>query len=275
SPKPFSGELYSSPALVVGIPYTNRTATLKKPPPLRRGESRVKSTTQQVGRDLLAGVDQALDRADRFVEGFAILAGQLDLDDTLDALRADDDGNADIHVLHAVFAVEIGSAGQHALLVPQVALRHRDRGSGRRVEGRTGLEEVDDLGAAIAGAVDDLVDAGLRGPAHLDQIGQRDAGDGGIAGQRHHGVAVAAEHEGGDVFDRDIEFIGQEIAEPGGIEHAGHADHLLMRHAGSLLQRPYHRIQRVGDADDEGVGGILLDAGADLLHDLEIDAQEI
>jgi len=29
------------------------------------------------------------------------------------------------------------------------------------------------------------------------------------------------------------------------------------------------------DADDEGVGGVFLDAGADLLHHLEIDAQEI
>ena len=86
---------------------------------------------------------------------------------------------------------------------------------------------------------------------------------------------MSAEHEGGDVFDRDVEFVGQEIAEARRVKHAGHADHLLVRHAGSLLQRPHHRIQRVGDADDESVGGIFLDAGADLLHDLEIDAQQI
>ena len=48
-----------------------------------------------------------------------------------------------------------------------------------------------------------------------------------------------------------------------------------MRQAGSLLQRPHHRVERVGDADDEGVGGVLLDAGADLLHHLEVDAQQI
>ncbi len=48
-----------------------------------------------------------------------------------------------------------------------------------------------------------------------------------------------------------------------------------MRHARGLLQRPHHGVERVGDADDEGVGGIFLDAGADLLHHLEIDAQEI
>jgi len=36
-----------------------------------------------------------------------------------------------------------------------------------------------------------------------------------------------------------------------------------------------HSVERVGDADDESVGGVFLDAGADLLHHLEIDAQEI
>jgi hypothetical protein len=42
-----------------------------------------------------------------------------------------------------------------------------------------------------------------------------------------------------------------------------------------LLQRPDHRVERVGDADDEGVRGVLLDAGADGLHDLEVDAEQI
>ncbi|MGY4381359.1 hypothetical protein ACVWZ3_008998 [Bradyrhizobium sp. i1.3.6] len=42
-----------------------------------------------------------------------------------------------------------------------------------------------------------------------------------------------------------------------------------------LLQRPHHRVERVGDADDEGVGGVFLDAGADLLHDLQVDGEEI
>jgi hypothetical protein len=110
---------------------------------------------------------------------------------------------------------------------------------------------------------------------HLDQIGQRNTGHRRILHQRHHGVAVAAEHEGGDVFHRDVEFVGEEIAEARGVQHARHADHLLVRHARGLLQRPHHGVERVGDADDEGIGGILLDAGADLLHHLEVDAQQI
>ena len=35
---------------------------------------------------------------------------------------------------------------------------------------------------------------------------------------------MAAEHEGGDVLDRDVEFVGEEVAEARRVEHAGHAD---------------------------------------------------
>ena len=49
----------------------------------------------------------------------------------------------------------------------------------------------------------------------------------------------------------------------------------MLRQAAGFLQRPHHRIERIGDADDEGVGRIFLDAGADLAHDLEIDVEQI
>src|SRR6195952_5084993 len=83
-----------------------------------------RSAAEQVGRDLLAGLDQALHRPDGLVERLAVLAGHFDLDNALDPLGADHHGHADIHVLHAVFAIEIGGAGQHALLVPEIALGH-------------------------------------------------------------------------------------------------------------------------------------------------------
>ena len=50
---------------------------------------------------------------------------------------------------------------------------------------------------------------------------------------------------------------------------------MLLRQAAGLLQRPDHGVERIGDADDEGVGRVFLDAGADLLHHLEIDAEQI
>ena len=48
-----------------------------------------------------------------------------------------------------------------------------------------------------------------------------------------------------------------------------------MRQAGEFAQRPDHRVERVGDADDEGAGRVRLDALADRLHHLQIDAEQI
>ena len=86
---------------------------------------------------------------------------------------------------------------------------------------------------------------------------------------------MAAEHEGGHILHRHIELERQEVAEAGGIEHAGHADDLLGRQARELLQRPDHRVERVGDADHEGVGRMRLEAFADRLHHLEVDAEQV
>ena len=38
---------------------------------------------------------------------------------------------------------------------------------------------------------------------------------------------MAAQHEGGHVLDRDLELLGEEIAEARAVEHAGHADDAL------------------------------------------------
>ena len=50
---------------------------------------------------------------------------------------------------------------------------------------------------------------------------------------------------------------------------------LCLRQAARFLQRPHHGVERVGDADDERIGRVGLDALADLLHDLEIDAEQV
>src|SRR6185437_7419752 len=79
------------------------------------------------GIQLLAGIDQPLDRTGRLGELRLLGLRQLQFDDTLDSLFADHRGHADIEILDAVRTVDIGGAGQHALLVLQIALRHRDR----------------------------------------------------------------------------------------------------------------------------------------------------
>ena len=86
---------------------------------------------------------------------------------------------------------------------------------------------------------------------------------------------MAPEHEGGDVLHRDAELLGEEGAETRRIQHTRHADHHVMRQLRKFAQRPDHRVERIGDADDEGVRGVRLDALADRLHHLQIDAEQI
>jgi hypothetical protein len=54
------------------------------------------------------------------------------------------------------------AARKHALLVLEIGFGHFDRRRSRRVVGRTGLEQADDLSAAVTGALHDLVELLLR-----------------------------------------------------------------------------------------------------------------
>src|SRR5262249_56539926 len=87
------------------------------------------SSLRQMGRDFLASLDQRRDGLGRLFEHGTFGAVQLNLDDALDALRADHGGHADIEGLYPVLAVEISRARKNALLVLEKALRH---GDGRR-----------------------------------------------------------------------------------------------------------------------------------------------
>src|SRR3954465_9329053 len=76
-------------------------------------------------RDFGAGLDQRAHCGHRLVKHLAFGAVELQFHHALDALRTDHHRHADIEILHAVLAVEIGGAGQHAFLVLQIAFRHR------------------------------------------------------------------------------------------------------------------------------------------------------
>src|SRR5262249_60030534 len=75
------------------------------------------SSLRQIRCDLLASLNQRCDRLGRLFEHGAFAAVQLNLDDALDALRADHGGHADIKVLYPVLAVAIRPATEHPLLV--------------------------------------------------------------------------------------------------------------------------------------------------------------
>ena len=86
---------------------------------------------------------------------------------------------------------------------------------------------------------------------------------------------MTAQHECGDIFHRDVQFLGDEIAESRRIQHAGHADDFIGFKPGSLAQNTDHGVQRIGDADDKRVRAVLLNACSDRFHDLGIDTDQV
>src|SRR5271170_3762333 len=95
--------------------------------PRNEKEETADTLLAEIGGDLLASLNQTLHGLCRLVEHAALHTVELDLDDALDSLAADDDGHADIKILHAVLAVEPGRRRQHAFLVAQITFRHGDR----------------------------------------------------------------------------------------------------------------------------------------------------
>ena len=164
----------------------------------------------------------------------------------------------------------MGRAGQDAALVADDRLGHRNRGGGRGVVGAAGLEQADDLGAAVAGTVDDVVQL-----AGGDELRDRHAADGGVARQRDHVVAVAAHDQGLDVFDAAPDFLGDEGAVTGHVEYAGLADDAVGRQVGGFPGGVDHRVERVRHDDQHAVGALLDGFGGDLADDLDVGLEQL
>src|SRR5271165_6548384 len=131
------------------------------------------------GGRLRQGVDERFDRLGALVQGCLLLGRQLDLDDLFQAFRAELARHPDEQVPQAVLPLKIDRTWQHFVSVVQNGVGHLGDGPSRRVVGASCLEEVDDLGAAVGGALDQPLD-GCR----VEQLGDRDARDGRIARQR-------------------------------------------------------------------------------------------
>src|SRR5437762_6438722 len=105
--------------------------------------------------------DELLDRVRRFVEPSLLVRRQLDLDDLFDAVSPQLHRHANKEALVTVLPLQERRARKDLALVFENRLDHLDRGRSRRVP-RRGLEQIHDLRAAVASAVDDGIDTLLR-----------------------------------------------------------------------------------------------------------------
>jgi len=68
--------------------------------------------------------DQLLDGGGRLLKRGVLFRCELDFDDLLDAARAELHGDSDVQALDAVFAFEIGGAGQNFLAGVENGVNH-------------------------------------------------------------------------------------------------------------------------------------------------------
>src|SRR5713226_6080514 len=127
-----------------------------------------------------------------------------------------------------------------------------------------------DLGATVTGALDDPLQSGL-----IHELGDRNAGYGGIARKRDHGVAVSTEDEGGYVLDADFEFLRDKRSEAGGVEPAVDADDAFAREAAHLVGGLRHGVERIGDDDEDAVRRVVHDLADYVVHNFVVGIQKV
>src|SRR6266550_9140268 len=106
----------------------------------------------------LHDADELFDGVGRSLQGGPLIVGEFELNDLFRAARPQLDGHPPEETADAILAVEPHGAGKNLLAVEHDGIDHfGDRRRGR-VVGTAGLQQVDDLGTAVAGALDDGLD---------------------------------------------------------------------------------------------------------------------
>ena len=162
--------------------------------------------------------------------------GQLDLVDLLDAARAQFHRHADEQAVDAVFAFQVRGAGQHLLLVLEDGFGHLHRGGRRRVVGAAGLQVLHDLGAAVARAVHDAVDASPGPSARSAECPE-------TLLSRTSGTMVSPWPPITTAVTFSTETFSScamKVRKRARIQHAGHADHAVLAELRDPVRPPAH-----------------------------------
>ena len=168
-------------------------------------------------------------------EGF-LLVVEVELNDFLDTVAADDGGNTDAEVAFTVFTVEQAGAGDEFLLVVEHCGNHLGRSCTGSIPCRC-AEEFGECGAAYHGVgchFGKLVggDEARCGQAAVSC----EAGKG-----NHGGVAVAADHDAFNFGCVGVQGQAEEVFEACAVQCAAHADDAVFGQTGDFVNQVGHR----------------------------------
>lgn len=77
------------------------------------------------------------------------------------------------------------------------------------------------------------------------------------------------------IFNRNVEFFTEEIAETGSIQNTSHTNNFIMGKACDFSHHIYHGIKGVCDHNDKGVRSIFANTSANLLNNFGVDFDKV
>ena len=86
---------------------------------------------------------------------------------------------------------------------------------------------------------------------------------------------MTTKHEGGDIFNRDIELLSNKRAHTGRIQNTGHTDHTLPRETGYLFGSINHGIEWIGHHQNHTVRRIGNNLPCYICYNLYIGSQQV
>ena len=203
-----------------------------------------------------------------------LFVGKGDFKDAHNAVGADHAGHGERNVLNAVFAVHNSGRGENGVLIIEDALdeaasSHRDAGVGEALlvdDVVSDLNEflLDSLLVKRSGVMEVLIEFLER---------EACATGGGPSDERR--IAVLTENIAVDVLRIDFVLVGKDTTEAIGLEHGAGAEDFLARIIELSADDVGCDIERVGDENDDGVLGALLNLTEDGVHDLCVGAGEL
>ena len=179
-------------------------------------------------------------------------------------------GHPDKEVMDPVLAFQQGGAGEHPLSVIENRIDHLDHGCRGSIVRAAGFQILDDLSASVSRTFYEALNR-----RSVQQVRKRYTGHARITHQRHHGVAMAAQDKGRDVFYGHIQLLGNKGAEASCVQDAGHSDHPVLGKATDPVRHMAHGIEGIRDYNQNAARRILDGVFHGVLDDVIVGPQQI
>src|SRR5208337_3563448 len=214
--------------------------------------------------------NQLLHTPRRLLQRRILLRRQLDLNNLLRARRPQLYRHAHKQSLDPILPIQIHRARQNLLLIFQNRFHHLHGRRRRRIIRRPGLHQIHNLRAALPRAIHNRVNPFLR-----QQIRQRNPRHRRIPWQRHHIIAMSAQHKRVHVLHAHPALHRHKRAHPRRIQHARHPQHPILWEPAHPERRLSHRIQRIRHHNNDALRRVLHNLLHHRLYHVVIRLQQI